>query len=76
MRSISIRNIPDEVYSVLQSMARQNRRSLQEQVRYLLEQEAMLVRDASSSKSREWRKKLQGRQFSNVPELIRKDRER
>lgn len=76
MRSISIRNVPDHVYLVLQDMARTNRRSLQEQIRHLLEQETRLVRGTSTARARAWRNKLGTRVLPDVPEMIRGDRER
>ncbi len=75
MKSISIRNVPDNVYSVLQDMARINRRSLQEQIRHLLEQEARLVRGAPTVRARAWRNKLSTRPLPDVPEMVRQDRE-
>ena len=65
-KSISIRNIPDEVYSVLQALAKANRRSLQEQIKFLLEQEATLLKGSKMVKDAEWRKRLKGRQLSNT----------
>ena len=44
MKSISLRNVPDTVYSTLQEMARANHRSLQEQIKYILEQEVGLAK--------------------------------
>ncbi len=76
MKSISIRNVPDHVYSVLQDMARMNRRSLQEQIRHLLEQETRLVRGTSTARARAWRDSLSTRVLPDVPEMVREDRER
>ncbi len=76
MRSISIRNVPDHVYTVLQDMARMNRRSLQEQIRHLLEQEARLVKGTSTARARAWRSRLGSRVMPDVSEMIREDRER
>lgn len=44
MKSISIRNVPENVYITLQEIAKVNRRSLQEQVKCILEREANLVK--------------------------------
>jgi len=38
MKSLSIRNLSDDTYAHLQFLARSNRRSLQEQIKCLLEQ--------------------------------------
>ncbi|MBW2026287.1 MAG: hypothetical protein JRI90_13065 [Deltaproteobacteria bacterium] len=64
-KSISIRNVPEDVYVALQAMAKKNHRSLQEQIKLILEQEV-----------RQWRRRLQGRQLSDTVKAIREDRNR
>ena len=76
MKAISLRNVPDDVYAALQEMARKNRRSLQEQVKYLLEQEVKLVRKSPTSRAGDWRNKLASRNCLDIPGLIREDRNR
>ena len=76
MAAISIRNIPEITYQALKDMAARNERSLQEQVRYLLEQEVNLVNRSSLTNARAWRKRLQNRPHSNVVDMIREDRSR
>lgn len=76
MKSLSIRNLPDEIYERLKTMARQNHRSLQEQVRFLLEQDTRLAHGGVLEQARKWRRRLAGREFSDVVTMIRSDRER
>jgi plasmid stability protein len=76
MRAISLRNVPDQVYAVLQDMARANRRSLQEQVKIILEQEVKLVQGTTTSRAEAWRNKLKDREFNDIPGLVREDRRR
>jgi len=76
MKSISIRNVPDQIYETLQAMAKSNHRSLQEQIKHLLEQETKLVVGSPLAKAERWRKKLKGRKGTDVVELIREDRDR
>lgn len=76
MRAISLRNVPDHVYAVLQDMARANRRSLQEQVKFILEQEVKLVQGTTTSRAKAWRNKLRDGEFSDIPGLVREDRGR
>lgn len=76
MKSISIRNVPDDVYQVLQAMAKVNRRSLQEQVKYLLEQQARLHRGSATATAAGWRRRLQDRKHSDTVGIVRKDRSR
>ena len=76
MRAISLRNVPDQVYAVLQDMARANRRSLQEQVKFILEQEVKLVQGTPTSRAKAWRNKLKDRELTDIPGLVREDRRR
>jgi plasmid stability protein len=76
LKAISIRNVPDDVYFVLQEMAKANRRSLQEQIKYILEQEVTLIKGSPMAKAAKWRKHLQGRQLSDAVRSMREDRER
>ncbi|MEE8430110.1 MAG: hypothetical protein V3S16_02570 [Candidatus Desulfatibia sp.] len=76
MKAISIRNVPDDVYVVLQEMAKTNRRSLQEQIKYILELEVRLIKRSSVARAAEWRKRLKGRQFNDTVQSMREDRER
>ena len=76
MKSISIRNVPDNVYAALQDIARANRRSLQEQIKYMLEQEVKLVRGSPLASAANWRKRLKNRKFTDTAKMIRQDRSR
>lgn len=76
MKSISIRNVPDDVYLALQGLAKANRRSLQEQIKYLLEQEVKLIKGSPITKAAEWRSRLEGRNFTDTVAMVRQDRER
>ena len=76
MKAISIRNVPDEVYTGLQKMAKTNRRSLQEQIKLILGKEVKLNKRSFIAESEKWRKKFQGRKFKNIVIDIRKDRQR
>lgn len=37
MRTLTVRNVPDDVYEALATLAKRNRRSLQQQILLLLE---------------------------------------
>jgi hypothetical protein len=76
MKSISIRNVPETVYHTLQEMARLNHRSLQEQIKCILEQEVSLVKVSSLATAANWRKHFKGRRFTDAVESIREDRKR
>jgi len=76
MRSISIRNIPDPVYDSLKNIASKSRRSLQEQVVFILERETQLASGSFLSNALELRKSLTGRNFKNAADEVRLDRQR
>jgi plasmid stability protein len=76
MKAISIRNVPENVYAGLQEMAKTNRRSLQEQIKLILEQEVTLNKRSFLADAAEWRKKFQRRQFKDSVKDVRKDRQR
>jgi plasmid stability protein len=76
LKAISIRNVPDNVYSTLQELARENHRSLQEQIKWILEQQVRLVEGSPVATAANWRKRFKGRKLSDTVEMVRQDRER
>jgi len=74
MKSISIRNVPETVYTALQGMAKANHRSLQEQIKFILEQEVRLVKGSPLAAAANWRKQLKGRKHSDTVKMVRQDR--
>ena len=76
MKAISLRNVPDHIYAGLQIMAKKNRRSLQEQIKLILEQEIELDNRSFLASAANWRKRLQERNLSDTVKMVREDRER
>jgi len=76
MKAFSIRNIPDHVYAGLQVLAKDNRRSLQEQIKLILEKEVELCAGSFMTGAAGWRKQLQNRNRSDTVASVRKDRDR
>lgn len=76
MKSISIRNVPEDVYLKLKTMAQTNRRSLQEQIKYLLEKEIRLNKESALTKPQQWRNRLRNREFDDTVKTVREDRQR
>jgi antitoxin FitA len=76
MAQIIVRNLDDSVVERLKARARDNDRSLEAEVRHILEQLAKVDNSRAQSIVMERRKKLQGRKFANSVELIREDRDR
>jgi plasmid stability protein len=76
MKSLSIRNLSDDTYAQLQFLAKANRRSLQEQIKWLLEKEVNLIRGSSLAKAERWRQRLAARPLTDVVESVRQGRGR
>jgi antitoxin FitA len=75
MGQVLVRNLPAEVVKKLKSRAKQHRRSLQEELKDILEQAADDVKDVQA-KVNKVRKLFAGRKFSDSSDLIRRDRAR
>lgn len=76
MKVLTVRGVPDTVYQTLQRLARENRRSMQEQITLILEQEAALVTGSRLAGALAIRKRLGARAWGSIAADIRKDRER
>lgn len=76
MAQIIVRNLDDAVVERLKARARENDRSLEAEVRRILEQSAKMDMAQARQIVMEWRKKLQGREFVDSLALIREDRDR
>ncbi|MFH1044978.1 MAG: plasmid stabilization protein [Pseudomonadota bacterium] len=76
MKALSIRNLPDDVYEALKAMAAANHRSMQEQVRCIIERETRLAASPGVASARSWRERLAGRKLGDTVEDVRQDRAR
>jgi len=76
MAQIIVRNLDDAVVERLKAQAKDNNRSLEAEVRRILEQSAKMDMAQARQIVMEWRKKLQGREFVDSVALIREDRDR
>ena len=76
MAQIIVRNSDDSVVERLKNRTRINGRSLEAEVRLILEQSAKVDMATAHSMAMEMRRKLKGRKFPDAVELIREDRER
>lgn len=76
MKTLTIRKVPDEVYAELADWAAESRRSLQEQVLYIIEEDVKLRRTSVMESAAEYRTRLAGRQLRDVVKDVREDRER
>ena len=76
MKSLTIRNIPDDLYRVITRIAQRNRRSIQQQILTILEKARVLDSDSPVERAMAIRKRLEGRKLGNTVEEIRKERSR
>lgn len=76
MKALTIRDVDEQVYQQLQEMARVNRRSLQAQIKLILEREVKLTRGSHAEKMQEWRQRLADRPWGDIASDIRRERER
>jgi plasmid stability protein len=76
MAQIIVRNLDDAVVDRLKARARTNERSLEAEVRLILEQSAKVDMTQAHHIVMERRKKLQGREFIDSIELIHEGRDR
>lgn len=75
MKAISVRGIPDDVYVGLVALASANGRSLQQQVKMILEKEAKLHKIGALNRMKNWRQKLSHRDWGHLSDEIRQERE-
>lgn len=76
MKTLTIREVPDAVYTVLKEEAATNCRSLQEQVRWVLTKETRLQRGGFMGAARRWQRAMAGRALGDTAADIRAARER
>jgi len=76
MKALTIRNVDEQVYRRLQEMAKMNRRSLQAQIKLILEREVQLTQGSHIQKIQEWRQRLADRPWGDIVSDIRRERER
>ena len=76
MKALSIRKLSDEAYEALKAMATANHRSMQEQVRSMIERETRLAASPGLAAARAWRLRLAGRELGDTVNDVRQDRAR
>jgi plasmid stability protein len=76
MAQILVRNLDDATVERLKARAKANGRSLEAEVRCILEQSAKVDMVTARQMVLDIRERLKGRKFPDVVELIREDRDR
>ena len=76
MAQILVRDLDDKIVDRLKSRAAEHRRSLQAEVKLILEEAALLDRAKARWVASEIRSQLKGRRMMDSAELIRQSRDR
>jgi hypothetical protein len=76
MKTLTIRDVPDEVYTVIAREAREGHRSLQEQVRFVLAKEARIRQGGFMDAAHKWQARLVHRPLGDTLQELREGRER
>lgn len=76
MSDILVRGMDEETVARLKSRARRNGRSLQSELKQVLEDAASLEGGEVAEMLKRWETRLAGRRFAESAELIREDRDR
>ena len=76
MPQLLVRNLDEATIKRLKALAKQHGRSLQGQLRLVLEEAATLPIGEVSSLLEKWQRQLARRRFSDSAKIIRKDRGR
>ena len=76
MKTITVRNVPDDLLAELKRLAAQNRRSLQQQVLLLLERARVSRRESPVERAAALRERLAGRELGDAVREVRDERAR
>ena len=76
MRQLTVRNIDDNIYQRLKDRAQVNRRSLEAEVRAILDQAVVPDRSEVARRAAAMRARLRGHYAGNATADIREDRDR
>jgi len=76
MPELLVRNLEEKTVERLKALARRNGRSLQGQVKVVLEEAAALSAGDVTAIVAKWKGRFRGKRFGDSARLIRKDRER
>ncbi len=76
MKTLTIRNIPDDLYNIIGRIARRNRRSIQQQLLVQLERLRVLDNKSPVIRAAAIRNRLSGRAVGDTVREIREDRRR
>jgi len=75
MAQILVRDLDDDLVKRLKNRASRDGRSLQAEVKMILEQAAKIDMDTAQSMLDQFRRRFKGKEFSDSTELVREDRD-
>ncbi len=76
MKSLTIRNIPDDLYKIIVNMAKSNHRSIQQQILFILERARMFSNRSPVERAKDIRQRLNGRKLGDTIKEIEEERSR
>ena len=76
MKSLTIRNVPDDLYKTITRIAQQNRRSIQQQVLVILDKARVYDNESPVDKAMSIRQALMDRDLGNTLKEIHAERNR
>ncbi len=76
MAQLLIRDLDVDLIKRLKQQAKQHRRSLQGELKFIVENATKMSMEEAYHCSEMWHKRLSSRKFSDSTKLLRKDRER
>jgi plasmid stability protein len=76
MAELLIRNIEHTTVERLKAQAKLHKRSLQGELKAIIEAATKMTADEAKQVTAAWRKRLSGKSFSDSTELVREDRNR
>ena len=76
MPQLLVRNLDEDTIKRLKALAKQQGRSLQGQVKIVLEEAAMLPVNKVSAIVERWQRRFAGKRFSDSTRILREDRRR
>lgn len=76
MKTLTIRNVPDELYSSIVKIARKNRRSMQQEILSILEKARIVYGESPVDRAKKIRLNLTGRKLGDAVKEIRAERNR
>ena len=76
MKSLTIRNIPDDLYKIIVNMAKSNHRSIQQQILCILERARIFSNRSPVERAKDIRHRLLGRKLGDTIKEIKEERSR